>query len=265
MTRDRRELEGELPHAPRHTPPNRTKVSAMAGPSGAPHTVRNPVRTKVTLDGDAEPQRDVSVFCKIRGQSLSLDACKGCARLVAMPESTAGHADVTCQASSITTAKAADFAEKAARISLSELGRRRFACVKRTTPFTTLETLLLDDELAALPVVDDDERPIGIVTREDLLRCERDGADEVTSTELPHATHVDLHPDATAGEVMTPHVHVLPEDAPISFALALLAMENTDAVPIVGDRGHVTGLFTSRDAVRWVAQELGYVVHEPGG
>ena len=76
--------------------------------------------------------------------------------------------------------------------------------------------------------------------------------------------HLDTRPQATAADVMTPVVHTLPENAPLSFAIALIALEDIEQVPVVSSDGEVVGLLAARDAVRWFAQKMGYVVKPPG-
>ena len=39
-----------------------------------------------------------------------------------------------------------------------------------------------------------------------------------------------------------------------------MAFEGLHEVPVVDAHGHVIGMVTSTDALRWVAQSLGYVV-----
>ena len=145
---------------------------------------------------------------------------------------------------------------------LSEIGRRRFACVEPTASLDTIESLLLDEGSDGLPVIDDAGHLIGMVSKAELLRRHRDRADDATSREC--ATHADVRVSGTAADVMVPAAHALPEDAPLSFGIALLAVEELAQVPIVNEAGVVVGLFSSSDAVRWLALQMGYVVKSPG-
>jgi CBS domain-containing protein len=227
----------------------------------------NPVHMRVILR-DEDPTATRSVFCKRRGQLLPLAECVNCAHIVSMP-ATLTHAEpvVTCFAPAAVDRERGDIVERAARTSLGELIRRRFACVRANAGWETLESLLLDENIDAVPVIDEQDRPIGIVSKSDLLRRARDGADDLdgsAATDVDEDLHVDLHPHATAAEVMTPVVHTLPEDAPLSFAVALLALEDIDQIPVVSSDGEVVGLLAARDAVRWFAQQMGYVVKAPG-
>lgn len=264
VSRDRTDHDGAM--APkRKSLLRRKRVDSIPAPAipGA-DLIGNPVHTRVEFRGDADPAAVDTVFCRRQGVSVPLAECQRCSHLERLPDFSKGESSVTCHSVGALVPKDADLVERSARVVLSELSRRRFACVRADTGWETLESLLLDEGMDALSVVDADGKPIGIVSKTDLLRCARDGVEEVTSSELPHAMHVDTHPDVTAGEIMTPVVHALPEDAPLSFAVALIAMENVEQVPIVSKTGEVVGLFAARDAVRWLAREMGYVVRAPG-
>jgi CBS-domain-containing membrane protein len=65
--------------------------------------------------------------------------------------------------------------------------------------------------------------------------------------------------DARVRDVMPAQVHALPENAPTSYAIALMAFENVSAVPVVTESGELVGLLHALDALRWTAAKLGYV------
>lgn len=258
MSRDRHDFDAAPPT--KHPEAKRTKASR---PHEAPPTdvlVRSPVQRRVVFGAGSEPVVSEYVFCKRKNAAISLDECKGCSHAEHLPDLAHGERSVVCRTEAHYVAREADLSERSTRTPLSDLKGRTFACVKRETPWDTLERLFLDEGMDAVPVIDDQGKPVGMITKNDLLRASRDGNDEVTASELPHATHVDTRPDLIAGQIMAPIAQVLPEDAPLSLAIALLAMEDTSEVPIVSSSGKVTGLFTTRDALRWLAGEMGYGV-----
>jgi CBS domain-containing protein len=112
-------------------------------------------------------------------------------------------------------------------------------------------------------VVDHEGRLVGIVTRSDLLR---DAADEGDATaapaprELGPGFHVEELATRLVGEVMTPRAHALPEDAPLAYAVALMAFESFIEIPVVTGDGRLTGVVTAVDVMRWLAARLGYVL-----
>lgn len=136
-----------------------------------------------------------------------------------------------------TIDRRADLGEIAARTPIREVASASVTCV---TPDVSIAVLRTHFELTrdrAVAVVDADGNLEALVSRSDLVR----GPDE-----------------GTAADVMTARVHALPEDAPVSFAIALLADEDIGEVPLVTAEGRVTGICYSLDLMRWLAARLGY-------
>ena len=99
--------------------------------------------------------------------------------------------------------------------------------------------LLLERRVRAVPVVDRDGRPIGVVTAADLLRGPTTGS---------------------VAEVMTHNVLALPITAILTQAAALIAYEGVSEIVIVDLHGRVAGLLGALDITRWCARAAGYLV-----
>ncbi|MGH8968329.1 MAG: CBS domain-containing protein [Actinomycetes bacterium] len=114
------------------------------------------------------------------------------------------------------------------------------------TPITEAGALLLGHDITAAPVVDDDQRLVGIVSESDLLRG-RVGPDPRTHA-LP--TSIDeSEPPHTVGEVMTHKVVALPYTADeADFAGAMLD-HRVKSVPVVSG-GRVVGIVSVSDLLR---------------
>lgn len=207
--------------------------------------VDSPIHTCVTLDGTGEGATTSRVFCKRINETVRASRCAECPYAVAWPASlTDPHAAIRCRISTFPPALTADSGEKAIRTRVGEVMQQKVVCVREDADMDMLGRLLAEDGLDAVPVVDAKGHPKGIVCKTDLLRALRD-KDELT-----------------AEGVMTPIVHALHEGAPLSFALAMLAIEDIEQVPIVSKDGVVVGVLAARDAVRWLARALGYAVSE---
>jgi len=99
--------------------------------------------------------------------------------------------------------------------------------------------LMLARNLSAAPVVDENGRPVGILTRSDVL----------------HAA-----PTTLVAEAMMPVAFGIAESDSLARAAALMAAENIQQVLVIGDHGRVVGLVTALDATRWLAREAGFEV-----
>jgi CBS domain-containing protein len=105
----------------------------------------------------------------------------------------------------------------------------------------------------ALPVVDADDRLVGIVSEADLVRGRfpRDPRALITAQqerrEAPTAA-------ATVGEVMTAEVISAPPGTDVVDLVTAMLAEHVRSVPIV-DSGRVVGIVTRRDLVRALARD----------
>ena len=156
------------------------------------------------------------------------------------------HGSVACHVGDDATMPRVrvDVAEAAVRVRLGDVLGIETTCVRADLKVTAATELLLGQKLRAVPVVDENRRLIGIVSKTDLLSKKK------STRRKP----------AIVSDIMTPLVHGLPEDAPVAYAISLMAFEGLHEVPIVDGRGHVIGMITATDALRWVAGALGYVV-----
>ncbi len=116
-------------------------------------------------------------------------------------------------------------------------------CVRPGVGIDALVALMLERGLSGLPVVDATGRPIGVVSKTDVVR--HHGAPDRA---------------ATAHDLMMPLVFSLSHEVPIARAAALMAGEGVHRLPIVDGTGRVCGILSSLDIVRWVAEEAGYRV-----
>ena len=120
-------------------------------------------------------------------------------------------------------------------------------------PFTEMVRLMAVHKVSALPVVDDQDQVLGIVSEADLLRKE-EYQDEPDG---PHRFESRRRRDArakaagrTAAEVMSaPAVTVSPQ-ATVPGAAKLLARHGIKRLPVVDDRGRLVGIVSRADLLR---------------
>lgn len=115
-------------------------------------------------------------------------------------------------------------------------------CVAADASLSHVTELLLDRDIGSAPVVDAAWRPVGMVSKTDLLRAYADTAKRPEGTQQ------------TVSDIIEPLVLSLHEASPISVAAALMAYEGVHRLPIVASSGEVVGVVSTLDIVCWVAQ-----------
>ncbi len=217
-----------------------------------------PVHQRLLLDAAGEATSSRTVFCRRRGGAVDVETCAGCSHAVSVPTPGERNAEVRCMTQKEVPHKR-DASELAMRTYVGEVMRRRVACVRADASWEMLEDLLLDEDDDAVIVVDAHSRPIGTVSESDMLRYLRDQPppDASPATMLERGFHVEPSRQA-AHEIMTPVAQTMPESAPISFAIGLLAQKGFSHATVVGTDGGVVGVLSANDVVCWLAQRLGY-------
>ena len=94
--------------------------------------------------------------------------------------------------------------------------------------------------VSAVPVLDENGAPIGIVSKTDMVRAEDFGRQEEPGR-------------LKAGDLMTPVAFTVPEFATVQEAADIMARAGVHRVFVVDEKGRATGVFSSMDIVRLVA------------
>ncbi|MFB9352967.1 CBS domain-containing protein, partial [Streptomyces heliomycini] len=109
---------------------------------------------------------------------------------------------------------------------------------RRTTPFKEVVRLLDHHRISGLPVVDADDKVLGVLSGSDLVRLQahRDGS-------APP-------PALTAGDVMSsPAITVHPEQT-VPDAARLMERRGVERLPVVDEADRLIGIATRRDLLR---------------
>ena len=101
----------------------------------------------------------------------------------------------------------------------------------------SVSEMLVAQEIGGAPVVDEDGKPIGVVSKSDLVR--------------DHQMHGG---GKTAGHVMTAFVATVPETASLSEVAELMAASGIHRVIVVSATGAVAGIVSTLDLLRWLAK-----------
>jgi CBS-domain-containing membrane protein len=117
-----------------------------------------------------------------------------------------------------------------------------------------LVDLFLEQDLSRVPVVDDDGRVVGVVSKTDLVIDQHARGD--TEVSQLGASGRAQHVHEVSGlvrDVMTPVAFTLPATTTIGEAARRMLADHVHAMPVTSDDGHVIGLLSATDIMAWVA------------
>lgn len=115
------------------------------------------------------------------------------------------------------------------------------SCVDVRMPIDRAARRMVQTDLKRMPVVDEQERLIGMLSRVDLLRSLVKVAPEAEALSPAHGT--------TVGEVMSPHVPTVAEGAPLTEIIEHMVTGNVRRVIVLDQSGKPIGLITDGDLV----------------
>ena len=203
-----------------------------------------PIRSRETIEPGLPATTVKTVHCPKRDGAATVKECLLCPSCIQLATTDGGQV-VICEIAPAEAIAASPPRRRARRPSesdrtpLSAVMSGETVCVSPDLPVRELVALLVERGFSGAPVVDSAVKPIGVVSRSDLLDDQR---------------------DALVRDIMMPIAFTLPENASLSHAAALMAYENIHRIPVIGVDGSVVGIVTSMDIARWVAQQDGYVV-----
>jgi CBS domain-containing protein len=152
-----------------------------------------------------------------------------------------------CEAAEPSPARVTSIADQ---VPVTQIMTRQITCARRDLTADQLVELVVHNRIGCVPVVEDPGRPVGMITKLDLVEhLLAAGRDE------PDARRP---PPFTAGELMMPLAITLGEKASVAHAAALMAAEEIHHVPIVDSGGRMIGIVSAMDIVRWLARNDGF-------
>lgn len=129
---------------------------------------------------------------------------------------------------------------------------REVVCAREDLDVGALLDLMVRRRIGCVPVVDERGRPIGMVTKTD-----------VVEQQLEAAMH-GKPPATTAGTLMMPLAITLDEHATVAHAAALMTVEGFHHLAIVSAGGALIGVVSTMDVVRWLAANDGIFTRDAG-
>jgi CBS-domain-containing membrane protein len=120
----------------------------------------------------------------------------------------------------------------ASHVPIAGIMTTQVVCARSDVRVDGLVRLLVDHHIGCIPIVDHRGRPIGIVTKADLV--ERADSSQ------------------TAADVMTPLAITLDERSTVADAAAMFVSEDFHHIMIVSTAGMLVGVVSTKDVVRWL-------------
>ncbi|AFZ49900.1 CBS domain-containing protein [Dactylococcopsis salina] len=140
------------------------------------------------------------------------------------------------------------------------------AVVQPETPLKEAIKLLVEKKISGLPVVDEAEKLVGVLSEADLMWQETGVEtppyfmflDSVIYLQNPAQYDKELHKalGQTVGEVMSDRAVSITGDRPLKEAAQLMHKREVRRLPVVDEAGKVVGIITRGDIVRTMASEF---------
>jgi CBS domain-containing protein len=141
---------------------------------------------------------------------------------------------------------------------------RTVVSVRASAPFKDVVRLMHDYRVSALPVVDDEDRLVGIVSEGDLILKEDPELDEgphlFESRQRRHAR--EKAAGLVASELMTTPVMTVHPDAPLGDAARLMHRKGVKRLPVVDDSGRIHGILSRSDLLKVFLRADADIEHE---
>ncbi|MER6126414.1 CBS domain-containing protein [Streptomyces sp. NPDC001795] len=126
------------------------------------------------------------------------------------------------------------------------------------TTFKEVARLLADHRISGLPVVDNDEKVIGVISETDLMARQSEALD--ADEPKHHFTFAELMPRAprqaaksrafTAGQLMTEPPVTVHADETIAMAARIMVQRHVERLPVLDEEDRLVGIVTRRDLLQ---------------
>ncbi len=123
-------------------------------------------------------------------------------------------------------------------------------CIRSDLEITSVLELMIERHVGCLPVVDERRRPIGMITKYDLVE-QLEVAMRLARCDCPLPTDLGVQ---TADDVMMPLALTLDENAGIANAASMMISEDIHHVLVVDHDRRLVGVVSAKDIVRWVVE-----------
>lgn len=226
------------------------------------------IRSIHVLGGDGETLDRRRVRCPAEARDVPLERCLSCAEsggIVRDPEDRLEYA--SCRHAGAGAAARRDEAGAWEDIPVSAMMTADVLAVRPDVSLDALTEILLARGIGGVPVVDEEGRPVGVVSKTDLVEQHFVTGDTGEATARGwHASaghyrvqagpglHTERLPRESVDDVMTRAALTVPERTPLAEAAELMSRRGVHRVLVVSEDGTLAGIVTSTDIMRWVAR-----------
>ena len=199
-----------------------------------------------------------SVPCPTHG-SIPLARCENCEHLITItPRADGQTSQVSCRPETQPEGEERSFWARLkrqpadpARTAVREVMTSDLMCVTSDLALESVAALLLDARIGAVPVVDYEGFPIGILTKTDLVRDGFDSSLDATFDQSD-TLQLTLRTQSRVLDVMAPMVHCVREHETVAHAAAMMLSKHLHHLPVVDDEGRLVGMLSTFDFARWI-------------
>ena len=151
---------------------------------------------------------------------------------------------------------------------VSEIMNKNVVSVHPEDRLEDVVKILTENRISGLPVVDKNNKVVGIITDRDILIYSEDIVSlpfvPVSVWSFPYALPIDsveFNRDAErfnktqVKEIMSKRIHAVKEDAPWHDAVILMRKNAINRVPVVDEAGRLKGILTRTDLLNYIAEE----------
>jgi CBS domain-containing protein len=227
----------------------------------ASDVARLEVRSRQLISQGGHERSEFTVYCPFRQRSMEVEQCEECS---AFAGSDGGPGEKSKQVGCHRLAPAVDMpdaGEMHARASLqrtpvSRLMTRHVICVRPDLPLRELPRILATHRVGGTPVVDEQFRPIGMVTRNDLVREGFAlGANRGEEIVIPRTSRFSGG-SGCASDAMSQRVISVGERDSLLDAARLIGTRGVHRVVVTSRDGRVVGIVSSGDVLRWLSRQF---------
>jgi CBS domain-containing protein len=143
------------------------------------------------------------------------------------------------------------------RSTVADVMSRHNFCVRSTTSLREVVDLMATYDLGALPVIDSEGLPVGVVSATDLLPREQAVMPLPRHTWAvggPRLDHEGGRIATRAGDIMSTPALTIPVEAPVAFAARRLQEGGVRQLVVIDGQGRVRGMVSRADLLRVFAR-----------